>query len=118
MDKPIAHFILTKLLLALWLLVSLPLWLPMVWLAESIEASSQTNVLAWGIRIALTLFLFGLYWLSKRMSHHMTIEGLSFGKGVRAGYQDARLHLAFLPLVGHWFIDNQSKREDDDDGAS
>ncbi len=115
MDKPIAHFILTKLLLALWLLITLPMWLPAVWLAESIEASRYTNILAWGIRLALIVFLFGLYWLSKRMSHHMTIEGLSFGKGVSAGFQDARLHLAFLPLVGHWFAGRQSKRGDDDD---
>lgn len=117
MDKPIAHFILTKMLWALWLIVTLPIWLPVVWLAESIEARGQQNILAWAIRLALLFLLIGLYWLSKKMSYHMTIEGLTFIKGVRAGFQDARLHLTFLPLVGHWFIERPDEREDDDSVA-
>jgi hypothetical protein len=49
------------------------------------------------------------------MSYHMTIEGFTFWKGVRAGFQDAQLHLAFLPLVGHWFIERRDIRRDEVD---
>ena len=114
MDKAIAHFILTKLLLALWVIVTSPFWFPAAWLAQFIEIHKQENVLAWGIRLALLVFLVGLYWLSKKMSYHMTIEGLTFGKGVRAGFQDARFHLSFLPLVGHWFAERGGKGKNDD----
>jgi hypothetical protein len=48
------------------------------------------------------------------MSHHMTIEGVSFKEGVKAGLHDAQLHLAFLPLVGRWFVDSREKPHDDD----
>jgi hypothetical protein len=113
MDKPIAHFFLTKLLLLLLLLVTLPAWLPAVLLADSFENHGKYTILVWGIRLTLLLFLIGMYWLSKRMSHYMTLEGLTFRKGVRAGFQDARLYLSFVPLVGCWFDDNRDPHDDD-----
>ena len=111
MDKLVANFILTKVLLALLLALALPIWLPTVWLAESIETHGNHSVLAWGIRLSLLVLFLGLYWLAKRMSYHMTIEGETFVQGVKSGFRDAKLHLAFLPVVGHWF----SERKDDDD---
>jgi len=118
MDKLMAHFILSKILLLLCLIVTAPVWYPAARLASALEGGLQQDILAWTIRLSLLLFFFGLYWLSKRMSLHMTIEGKTFGRGVREGLQDARLHLAFLPLVGHWFIPDEDKRDfekDDDD---
>jgi hypothetical protein len=54
MDKAIAHFITTKLLLALWLFVTLPVWLPITWLVKSIATSGDVGVLlAWVIRVTL-----------------------------------------------------------------
>jgi len=114
MDKLIAHFILTKLLLILWLLVTLPIWLLAIWLTKTAAAHGQQNILTWGIRLASILLFLGLYWLSKRMSSHMTFGGLRFAKGVEAGFQDARLHLAFLPIVGRWFMESSDEPEDDD----
>jgi hypothetical protein len=114
MDKLIAHSILTKLLLILWTLVTSPLWFPLVWLAKKFNEHDEHEVLAGTICVILLAFFAGLYWLSKKMSYHMTIEGEPFGKSVKAGLLDARLHLAFLPLVGHWFMAKPDKRDNDD----
>jgi hypothetical protein len=119
MDKLLAHFILSKILLVLCLIIAAPVWYPAARLASALEAGPQQNILAWGIRLLLLVMLFGLYWLAKRMSYHMTIEGKAFRRGVKEGLLDARLHLAFLPLIGHWFAAEEDKRnwqEDDNEG--
>ena len=36
---------------------------------------------------------------------------------MRFAFYDARLRLAFLPVVGHWFMPKDDKQEDDDDEA-
>jgi hypothetical protein len=115
MDKLLAHFIMGKVLFALCLGLAAPVWYPAVRLASALEAGPQQNLLAWGLRLALVLMFFGLYWLAKNMSYHMTIEGKSFGRGIKEGLLDARLHLAFLPLVGHWFTPEEEKRNFQDD---
>jgi hypothetical protein len=115
MDKPIAHFIITKVLLILCAAVTAPFWYPAAWLASDLEARTQQNVLGWAIRVCLVVWFFCMYWFSKRMSHHMTIEGKTFVRGVKDGLLDARLHLAFLPLVGDWFMPEEDKRNYDTD---
>jgi len=119
MDKSLAHFLLTKILLAAWLIIAMPVWYPAARLASALEVGASQSILAWGIRLSLLCMLFGLYWLAKRMSYHMTIEGKSFGCGIKEGLLDARLHLAFLPVIGRWFTpkkDGRAFREDNDEG--
>jgi hypothetical protein len=111
MDKVIAHFILSKILLLLCVGVAAPVWYPATRIMSTLEDSGQQQLLVWTIRVSLLLLLIGLYWLSKRMSYHMTIEGKSFGCGVMEGFREARLHLAFLPLVGHWFMPDEDNRD-------
>ena len=116
MDKLLAHFILSKLLFVACLVLAAPIWY-LGYLA--LEAGHQQKLLAWSIFLSLLLIFFGLYWLAKRMSYHMTIEQKPFARGVKEGLLDARLHLAFLPLVGQWFMPEEDKRnfeEDDDEG--
>ena len=100
MDKLIAHFFLTKLL---WLPVALPICFSGRWLLHYLEKHNEPSALLWCLRLIGIAVIAGLYWLSKRMSYRMTIEGQKFACGVRAGLLDLRFHLAFLPLVGHWF---------------
>jgi len=106
LDKLLAHFILSKVLLGACLVLAAPVWYPAAHLASALETGPQQNLLAWAIRLSLLLMLIGLYWLAKRMSYYMTIEQKPFGRGVKEGLLDARLHLAFLPLVGQWFGDH------------
>ena len=115
MDKLVAHYILTKLLFVLLVVVTLPFSFPAFWLAKSITTRSEQNPLGWGIGLILLALIVGLYWLAKKMSYHMTIEGKPFWEGAKAGLLDARLHLAFLPLVGHWFMVSPDKQDQDDD---
>src|SRR6266567_1930716 len=110
MDKLLAHFILSKVLLAACLILAAPVWYPAARLASALEAGPQQNLLAWAIRLSLLLMLFCLYWLAKRMSYHMTIEQKPFRRGVKEVLLDARLQLAFLPLVGQWFTPEEDKR--------
>lgn len=106
---------LTLLLWSLWLGVTSPCWVPLSWLAEFLESHGQ-HIIPGGIRLVLFLYIVGLFWLSNRMSYYMTVEELSFGKGVKSGLKDAQLYLAFLPLIGHWFIKpSNDKTEDDHD---
>jgi hypothetical protein len=117
MDRLIAHFLLTKLLLVLWAVVTLPVWLPLVWLARWLEARGDQQLLAWGIRIILFMALLALWWISKQMSYYMTVEKRTFRYGVKAGILDAKLRLAFVPLVGHWF-DSKAEHFNKDDDAT
>ena len=118
MDKLLAHFILSKLLFLLCIIIAAPVWYPAVLLGKALQAGEKQNVLGWAVGLALLCLFFGLYWLASRMSYHMTIEEKTFRCGVKGGLQDARLHLAFLPLVGHWFVPEKHLRDfdqDDDD---
>jgi len=45
----------------------------------------------------------GLHWLTGNTATLMTFEGHSMGTALRRAWGDARLVLAFLPLVGQWF---------------
>jgi hypothetical protein len=115
MNKLLAHFMLSKILFLLCLIIAAPLWYPATRLASALEAGPQQNIIAWAIRMLLLLLVFGLYWLSKRMSHHMTIHEMTFGRGVMEGFHDVRLHLTFLPLVGHLFVNQEDKRKSEQD---
>ena len=77
-------------------------------------------MLGWVICLVLLVLFFGLFWVAIRMSHHMTIAGKTFRCGAREGLQDARLHLAFLALVGHWFVPEKDicKFEQNDEDAT
>ena len=103
MDKLIARFLLTKLLLALWLVVTFPVWFSGRLLLRYLESHNEPNELVWALRFTGVSLFVGFYWLSKKMAHHMTVEGQGFSNGVKSGFYDLRLHLAFLPLAGCWF---------------
>ena len=114
MDKALLHFILSKVLFCLMGVLTLPVWYPAIQLAQHLEGRPQQSVVAWLIRIGALAFLVGAYWLARRMSYYIAIEQDSIHSGVKSGLRDARLHLAFLPLIGRWFMRDKHNRDDDD----
>lgn len=112
-----AWSILTVLLWLLWVGVTSLCWVPVSWLAEFLENHGQ-HIIPSGIRLALFVYMIALFWLSLRMAYYMTVEELSFGKGVKSGLKDVQIYLAFLPFIGHWFIKpSNDKTEDENDHA-
>jgi len=111
----LGHFFFTNLLWLLWLVLTSLLWVPIYLLANYLDRHAQHDILAWTIRVGFLAFFAGLYWLSRKISYHTMIEGLPLQKGFDLGLQDARLHLAFLPWIGHWFILSPDPEEKDED---
>ena len=100
MDKFVAHFLLTKIF---WVGMVLPVVLVGHWMLRWLEQSNEPSVLVWGLRVLGFLWVCAAYWVARRMSWYMTIEGQKFTTGVKSGIAEVRFHLSFLPLVGSKF---------------
>ena len=67
-----------------------------------------------GVGLLGTLFCH--HWFARRVTHHFCIENRFFCDAIRNALWDARLRLAFLPCIGHWFVEKHE--EGDEDGEA
>jgi hypothetical protein len=109
-NKGLKYLVLRIGLLVLLLLASLPIGEAIFWLTNF----KALNWIAYPIGI---LYLFGLGWFANKTSEHVAFEGRSLFTAIKFAFGDLRLRLAFLPVVGNWFIsDSGNHNEDKEDG--
>jgi len=87
-----------------------PLW-------EFCEERWHIPALTWTIAAFALAYLLAAGWFAKRTAHHYAFEKRNLYSSKVFACYDARLRLAFLPVVGHWFMPKDDKQEDDDDEA-
>jgi hypothetical protein len=112
MLTPFAQKFLSKALFLFWLAVMSPPLLLLGWLRQSYP-DLRTELSGLGILLVL-VWLFGSYWLSATTAHHMFNENRMFLTAVKHTFYDLKFRLAFLPLVGGWFMADEDKTKHDD----
>ena len=53
-------------------------------------------------------------WLAHRLSHHLSFENRNLYNAFVFTFWDARMHLAFLPVIGKWFAPPNSEKDKDE----
>lgn len=80
---------------------------PFFWLAIAITGALEgTEVLAiWRFFLVISLlgWLLAVGWLSNRAASRKVFHGDDFGQALQSAFGEARLYLAFLPVVGRVF---------------
>ena len=89
--------------------------LPALW--QYCEERWHLAALTWAIRLLAIIYIVVAAWFANRTAHHYALEHRNLYSSMRFAFYDARLRLAFLPGIGHWFMPKDDKPEDDDDGA-
>jgi hypothetical protein len=69
--------------------------------------------LTWAVCIFAFVYIPVAAWFANRTAHYYIFEERDFHSSIRFAFYDARLRLAFLPGIGHWF---RPKDQEDDDG--
>ena len=64
------------------------------------------------------LLIFAAGWLAHRTAHHLTFENRNLYNALRFTVWDARMHLAFLPVIGKWLAPPNSEKDRDDGDMS
>jgi hypothetical protein len=114
-DKFILHFVhkwLGYLIFALWLAVTSPPMLLLVWVRES--HGKYQNWASWLCVPCVLAWIFGCLWLAMRTVHYMFNENFLFLAAIKYTLIDVRYKLAFIPLVGHLFTPDPDKTKYDD----
>ena len=110
-NKGLKYLVLRIGLVVILLLVTMPIGEGIIWL---------TNIKAFnwiGLPIGV-LYVFALGWFANKTAEHMAFEGRNMLSAMRFTLGDLRLRLAFLPVVGSWFISDPVKRDDDKEGKN
>jgi len=105
-NKGLKYLVLRIGLVGILLLVSLPISEAIFWLTNF----KGCNWIAFPTGI---IYLFGLGWFSNKTAEHMAFEGRSMLEAMKYTFCDVRLRLAFLPLVGSWFVSDSDKSDAD-----
>jgi hypothetical protein len=107
--NPIAYFFVR---LGLFVLFVIPVCL--CW-RHGYEESWHLAGLTWAICIFGLVYVIAAGWFANRTAHHYIFEVHSLYSSMKFAFYDARLRLAFLPGIGHWFMPADDK---DDDASS
>ena len=88
-----------------------PPFLLLMWLRES-----NTNIqsaLRWiGVSYAL-VWVYGSIWLSVTTIYHMFEKNQLFCEAVMSTLYDLRFKLAFVPVIGKWFVLDEDRTKND-----
>jgi len=115
--KAIEYLILRFGLFLFYALVTSPVLFVLIWVVDFLNAHEQFTMLKWAIVPFVLAWLFGLPWLASQTAQRIAFEDQGFGTAVKLTFHDLQLYMAFLPLVGHWFMPRLDKAEGDgDDG--
>ena len=113
MSRVIGRLFLTKLLIVGWMVVvACPLWLARWWLQGHEKVNSTVGWVM--VPMGLVCLLASL-WLGKTTAHYMVDENQMFLDAIKRTLWDARLRMAFVPVVGWWFIPGEDKTKPDGD---
>jgi hypothetical protein len=113
MFNRIAQIIFGKFLFLFWFFVTSPPALLTAWLFYTHE-NLVTNWGWLGFLIILGWFL-GSWWLEMTTSHYVFDEKKMFLEAVKQTLSDLRFKLAFIPVLGAWFVPDEDKTKNDDD---
>lgn len=106
-------FVLAKLLFLFWFFIACSPVLLLRWLYP--ESTEKSSGLTWITGSWALICLIVSWWFSKTNVHYMIDDQLGFPEAVKRSWYDARLRLAFIPLIGTWFIPDEDKTKYDDD---
>lgn len=105
-NKGLKYLVLRVGLGVILLLVTMPIGEGVIWLINF----KAFNWIGFPIGI---FYVFSLSWFANKTAEHMAFEGQNMLSAMRFTLGDLRLRLAFLPVVGSWFISDSGKRDDD-----
>ncbi len=113
MFQLITYVLLSKLLFALWLVVTSPPLLLLVWIRQSFPRF-EFAISCVAFPLAL-YWVFGCWWLGSATAHRMVEGNQSFFTAIKETLLDVRLSLGSVPLIGSWFLPNEEKDRHDED---
>ena len=113
MTQPFARWLVAKLLLLPYLLVVAGPGLLLFYLTDN-KDKPLSALTAIGALEAFAAF-FASLWLSKTTARYLIVENLMFLDAVKRTWLDARLRLAFVPVIGLLFTPDEDKTKYDDD---
>jgi hypothetical protein len=96
----------------LFAIISSPIPLALVWLANLIEEHDALRPFKFLVGIPFLVWLFAVGWMVHQTTHRMILEYKSFFTATKESLSYARLCLSFLPVVGHWL---EPKESDEDE---
>lgn len=99
-----------------FVVISLPLFVGLGLILYCSEELGRFRFLAYIAAVGIFVWVGGIGWMSNRVAGRMAFENERFGRALRLAWFDAKLHLAFLPLVGRLF--GRKRDEDDDEGTT
>jgi hypothetical protein len=75
--------------------------------------------LTWAVCILALVYIVAAAWFANRTALHYVFEERNLRSSIRFAFDDARLRLASLPRIGHWFMPKDQEDVDDEaDNAS
>jgi hypothetical protein len=114
----VAYLVLRAGLFWVFALIISPVALLLIWLMNYFDPRGELKLFDWiGVPITIAS-IFGLLWFANRTGQHMVFDERKFGAAVKWSFCDFQLRLAFLPLVGHWFVPRSDEQNRDNDDAS
>jgi hypothetical protein len=87
-------------ILILYMTVSYPL----IMLSNYLEKQEGLHLAVLAVKILIGLWLVVSLWMSYRTSKKIAFENMTLQKATVASLYDARFYLAFLPVVGKFFM--------------
>jgi len=96
----------------LFAIVTSPVPLALTLLAAYFARHDSLESYRWILAFPFLLWLYGVGWMVDRTASKMILQGTSLVSSTKASLNEAKLFLAFLPLIGGWFV---SRKEGDDD---
>ncbi len=97
-------------LLMLYLIV---LW-PLIKLTDRLEQQEGLRLVLIAARVLWVLWVVISFWMSHQTTKKMVFENMPLKKATIASFYDARLYLAFLPIVGK-YVEPREKDKDTSD---
>jgi hypothetical protein len=113
--RGIEYLILRFGLFCFFAVVTSPIVIVCVLLIQYLDSHEKVKLLKWAVAPVMLAWVFGLPWLTSKAAGHMAFGNQRFGVAIKLAFLDLRFHLAFLPVIGHWFASESEKDDEEHD---
>jgi hypothetical protein len=96
------------------MLFFLPISGPLVMAIQYSKEHWHLGPLEFALGAATLLWLLISRWLAHEVAYNYAFENHTLLNAIRFAYYEARLRLAFLPIVGHWLAPARDREEGED----
>src|SRR5206468_796907 len=107
----VAYLILRLGIFFVFLLLSAPFLFGLGLVVEFCEQHDSLRILKFPVGVLILLWFLATGWLVQQTANHMMFENKKLGQAMKMSFRDARFHLAFLPVIGSWFVSGREKHD-------